>query len=204
MLQDLVRQGSRGTLPETVVHAIHVIAWACVVKQEFIKEQLRDLHFFVSVACCWGLCVCAQHDQYKSKRKRKSEGNDLLREVPPERAPGDKCLSLPWRMWWSFWKFRGWQILNQISWENTKEHLPPKIHRVFHTGGGGVKIPNFTSPRCSGTAFAQWFALPLRKPKKSPDFHWLSFPCGLGGPSTGWMLYYLCFIPSTAIGPPLR
>ena len=27
---------------------------------------------------------------------------------------------------------------------------------------------------------------------------------GLVAPSTGWMLYYLCFSPSTAIGPPLR
>ena len=26
----------------------------------------------------------------------------------------------------------------------------------------------------------------------------------LVAPSTGWMLYYLCFSPSTAIGPPLR
>ena len=26
----------------------------------------------------------------------------------------------------------------------------------------------------------------------------------LVAPSTGWMLYYLCFTPSTAIGPPLR
>ena len=27
--------------------------------------------------------------------------------------------------------------------ENAKENLPPKIHRAFHTGGGGVKIQNF-------------------------------------------------------------
>ena len=26
----------------------------------------------------------------------------------------------------------------------------------------------------------------------------------LVAPSTGWMLYYLCFTPSTALGPPLR
>ena len=55
---------------------------------------------------------------------------------PPERVPGEKFLSLPWRMWWSLRKCRGWQILTHISWENTKENLPPKIHRVFHTGGG--------------------------------------------------------------------
>ena len=32
-------------------------------------------------------------------------------------------------------------------------------------------------------------------------YSWASF---LVAPSTGWMLYYLCFSPSTAIGPPLR
>ena len=62
---------------------------------------------------------------------------------PQERVPGGKFLSLPWRMWCSFRKFWGWQILSHISWENLKENLPPKIHRVFHTGGGGCKNPKF-------------------------------------------------------------
>ena len=40
--------------------------------------------------------------------------------------------------------------------------------------------------------------LMLVKKASNPD------PLSLVAPSTGWMLYYLCFTPSTAIGPPLR
>ena len=40
---------------------------------------------------------------------------------------------------------------------------------------------------------------------RSMDVHlYPALQISLVAPSTGWMLYYLCFSPSTAIGPPLR
>ena len=59
---------------------------------------------------------------------------------PPEWVPGDKFLSLPWRMWWNFRKFGEWQILSHFPWENMKENLPPKSTE-FSTLG--VKMQNF-------------------------------------------------------------
>ena len=56
---------------------------------------------------------------------------DCYVKSPPERVPGDKFLSLPWKMWWNFRKFWEWQISSHFSLGNTKENLPPKIHGVF-------------------------------------------------------------------------
>ena len=73
---------------------------------------------------------------------------------PPERVPGDKFLSLPWKMWWNFRKFWEWQILSHFPWETMQENSPPKIHRVFHTGGwgGGGKNAKFHHLNLLGAA----------------------------------------------------
>ena len=80
----------------------------------------------------------------------------LYVKSPPERVPGDKFLSLRWKMWWNFRKFGEWQILSHFPWENMKENLPPKIHRLF-TLGVGVKKCKISSPKSSGSGFAQYF-----------------------------------------------
>ena len=62
---------------------------------------------------------------------------------PPERVPGDKFISLPWGMWWSFWKLRGWQILSQIFLGKTEIKFATKNPPGFSRRWGGVKIQNF-------------------------------------------------------------
>ena len=56
---------------------------------------------------------------------------------PPERVPGDKFLSLPWKMWWKFRKFWEWQVLSHFSLGKSQRKFATKNPPSFHAGGGG-------------------------------------------------------------------
>ena len=62
---------------------------------------------------------------------------------PPERAPGDKFISLPWRMWWSFRNLRGWQILSLIFLGFKRKKICHQKSTGFFTRLGGLKNPKF-------------------------------------------------------------
>ena len=61
-----------------------------------------------------------------------------------------------------------------------KENLPPKIHRVFHAGGWGLKC-KISSPKSSGSGYAQHKSANV--PVEFPGF-WNTLDSIVGPPLT--------------------
>ena len=88
----------------------------------------------------------------QSESRRLAPGTYYVKS-PPERVPGDKFLSLPWKMWWNFRKFGEWKFLSLFSLGKYQRKFATKNPPSFSRGGGGkCKI---SSPKSSGSGFAQ-------------------------------------------------
>ena len=73
-------------------------------------------------------------------------------KLPPERVPGDKFLSLPWKMWW---KFRKVGILSPFSLGKYERKFATKNPPEFFTLGGGGKNAKFHHLNLLGAALRE-------------------------------------------------
>ena len=74
---------------------------------------------------------------------RNSKTKRFYVKSPPERVPGDKFLSLLWKMWWNFRKFWEWQILSNFSLGKYARKFATKNPPSFSRRGVGAKVQYF-------------------------------------------------------------